>query len=115
MVFIGITKVFSLKDENQYETIGNFWDETAKLYGMENLQGLGYKWKDGKIFYAIGLKNGIITLKRNENEFSLLRRCRHCFSTEKRVSVEKLRKNALASKHFYLYYRTSGFPNRITR
>lgn len=60
MVFIGITKVFSLKDENQYETIGNFWDETAKLYGMENLQGLGYKWKDGKIFYAIGLKNGII-------------------------------------------------------
>ena len=27
---------------------------------MENLQGLGYKWADGKIFYAIGLKVGYI-------------------------------------------------------
>lgn len=45
----------------------------------------------------------IITLKRNENEFSLLRLRRLCFSTEKRVSVEKRRKNVLASKHFYLY------------
>ena len=30
------------------------------LYGLENLQGLGYEWKDGKIYYAIGLINGII-------------------------------------------------------
>ena len=32
------------------------------------------------------------------------------FSTEKPVSVEKQRKNALASKHFYLYYK-----NKIRR
>lgn len=30
----------------------------ALLYGLENLQGLGYKWADNKIFYAIGLKVG---------------------------------------------------------
>lgn len=49
----------------------------------------------------------IITLKCNENEFSLLRRRRPCFSTEKRISVEKLRKNTCkcsALAYFYLYY-----------
>lgn len=57
MVFKGISKVFSLADEQQYEIIGQFWDEMAIQYGLENLQGLGYNWKDNKIFYAIGLKN----------------------------------------------------------
>ena len=47
-------------NEDQYNTIGAFWDEMALLYGLENLQGLGYNWFDGKIFYAIGLKNGDI-------------------------------------------------------
>jgi predicted transcriptional regulator YdeE len=60
MLFKGIKKEFSLLNENQYNTIGDFWDETASLYGLENLQGLGYKWSDGKIFYAIGLKVGDI-------------------------------------------------------
>lgn len=32
----------------------------AALYGLENLQGLGYKWTKDKIFYAIGLKVGDI-------------------------------------------------------
>ena len=41
-------------------TIGAFWDEMEALYGLENLQGLGYKWEKGVIFYAIGLKNGDI-------------------------------------------------------
>ncbi len=45
-----------------------------------------------------------ITLKRNENEFSLLRRCRPCFSAEKRVSVEIRRSKTLASKFSRLYY-----------
>ena len=27
---------------------------------MDNLIGLGYKWQDTKIYYAIGLKNGNI-------------------------------------------------------
>jgi predicted transcriptional regulator YdeE len=60
MIFKGISKEFSLQNEDQYNTIGDFWDEMALLYGLENLQGLGYKWANGKIFYAIGLKIGDI-------------------------------------------------------
>ena len=60
MVFTGISRDFDLTNEQQYETIGQFWDEMALLYGLENLQGLGYCWKDHKISYAIGLKNGDI-------------------------------------------------------
>ena len=60
MLFKGISKEFSLLNEEQYNTIGDFWDEMALLYGLENLQGLGYKWVDNKIFYAIGLKVGEI-------------------------------------------------------
>ncbi len=57
MVFKGISRVFSLVNDDQYNTIGNFWDEMASIYGLENLCGLGYRWEDGKIYYAIGLKN----------------------------------------------------------
>ncbi len=60
MVFKGITKEFSLLNDNQYNTIGEFWDEMALLYGLENLQGLGYKWINNTIHYAIGLKKGVI-------------------------------------------------------
>ena len=60
LVFKGIAKEFSLLNEDQYNTIGDFWDEMALIYGLENLQGLGYKWENGKISYAIGLKNGEI-------------------------------------------------------
>ena len=60
MVFKGISRVFSLSNEQQYETIGQFWNELAMLYGLENLQGLGYSWKDDQIAYAIGFKNGCI-------------------------------------------------------
>ena len=60
MVFEGITRDFSLAGEQQYETIGAFWDEMADLYGLENLQGLGYRWQGGQISYAIGLKDGCI-------------------------------------------------------
>ena len=60
MIFKGISKDFSLLNNDQYNTIGDFWDEIALLYGLENLQGLGYKWEDDKIFYAIGLKVGDI-------------------------------------------------------
>ena len=58
MIFVGIAREFSLENRDQYRTIGNFWDEMAALYGLERLRGLGYKWADGKIFYAIGLKLG---------------------------------------------------------
>lgn len=60
MVFNGIAKVFDLTNEVQYETIGQFWDEMAALYGLENLQGLGYEWRANQLFYAIGLKDGNI-------------------------------------------------------
>jgi predicted transcriptional regulator YdeE len=60
MRFTGIAKEFSLLNEDQYNTIGDFWDKMALVYGLENLRGLGYKWADNKIFYAIGLKVGDI-------------------------------------------------------
>ena len=60
MVFVGITRDFDLTAEQQYETIGAFWDEMAALYGLENLQGLGYWWHDNCLSYAIGLKSGVI-------------------------------------------------------
>ena len=58
MVFVGILREFALENEEQYNTIGEFWDEMALVYGLENLRGLGYKWEGGKIFYAIGLLVG---------------------------------------------------------
>lgn len=60
MLFKGISKEFLLINNDQYNTIGKFWDEMSLLYGLENLQGLGYKWDDKTIYYAIGLKDGII-------------------------------------------------------
>ena len=60
MIFIGISRDFSLKNEDQYNTIGAFWDEMSELYGLESLQGLGYKWEKGMISYAIGLTDGAI-------------------------------------------------------
>ena len=60
MIFNGISRVFKLTNEEQYETIGRFWDELALIYGLENLRGLGYKWENVEISYAIGLKNGDI-------------------------------------------------------
>ena len=60
MIFNGISRVFKLTNEQQYDTIGQFWDEMALIYGLENLRGLGYKWEKDEISYAIGLKNGDI-------------------------------------------------------
>ncbi len=51
MLFRGISKKFSLTNEEQYNTIGEFWDDMTKIYGLENLQGVGY---------PIGLKEGDI-------------------------------------------------------
>lgn len=41
MKFVGIKRIFSTKNEQQYATIGAFWDEMSKLYGRDNLMGLG--------------------------------------------------------------------------
>ena len=60
MVFTGISREFDLTNEQQYNTIGAFWDELAAVYGLENLQGLGYNWLGSRMSYAIGLKQGDI-------------------------------------------------------
>lgn len=60
MIFQCVSREFSLLNEEQYNTIGEFWDEMSAIYGLENLQGLGYRWAYGKIYYAIGLKVGEI-------------------------------------------------------
>ena len=60
MKFIGIRKVFSTKNEEQYSTIGAFWDEMSAIYGRENLMGLGCNWTSDSIEYVMALKNGII-------------------------------------------------------
>ena len=60
MVFTGISRVFSTENENQYETIGAFWDGLSRKYGLENLRGLGYNWTENSIEYVIGLKDGIM-------------------------------------------------------
>ena len=58
--FYGVSRVFSTKNEEQYQTIGAFWDEMSDKYGLENLQGLGYMWTGDTMSYAIGLKDGMI-------------------------------------------------------
>ena len=60
MIFKGIGRTFSTENEQQYETIGAFWDSLSAEYGLENLQGLGYGWTDRSIEYVIGLKTGVI-------------------------------------------------------
>lgn len=60
MVFTGISRSFSTRNEAQYDTIGAFWDELAAIHGIENLRGLGYGWTEDTICYAIGLKSGSI-------------------------------------------------------
>ena len=61
MIFQGISRDFSLIGEDQYNTIGAFWDEMSEIYGLENLRGLGYNWRGTTMSYAIGLKSGAIS------------------------------------------------------
>lgn len=58
MEFKGISRTFSTVGEKQYETIGEFWNEMSRIYGRENLRGLGYNWTDTSIEYVIGLIDG---------------------------------------------------------
>ena len=57
---LSIGRTFSTENDQQYETIGAFWDELAAKYGRENLQGLGYGWKARSIEYVLGLIDGEI-------------------------------------------------------
>ncbi len=38
MNFFGIRRVFPTENEEQYETIGAFWDEMSNIYGREKLR-----------------------------------------------------------------------------
>ena len=60
MLFKGIGRTFSTENDQQYETIGAFWNELAAKYGRVNLQGLGYGWTERSIEYVIGLIDGEI-------------------------------------------------------
>ena len=60
MLFTGITRTFSTKNEQQYETIGAFWAEIESKYDCSRLRGLGYNWTADTIEYVIGLTDGII-------------------------------------------------------
>ena len=60
MEFKGIGRTFSTVGNQQYNTIGVFWDELSEKYGRENLRGLGYNWTSTSIEYVIGLTAGEI-------------------------------------------------------
>ena len=60
MKFVGIRRVFSTENEEQYITIGAFWDEMSSMYGRENLMGLGCNWTSNSIEYVMALKDGTI-------------------------------------------------------
>lgn len=60
MKFIGIRRKFSTLNEEQYDTIGAFWNEMSKVYDIENLMGLGCNWTDDSIDYVMALKDGMI-------------------------------------------------------
>lgn len=61
MTFSGVHRCFTTKNNVQYNLIGDFWNEMAQIYGMENLRGLGCNWSEDSIEYIIGLKNGTIS------------------------------------------------------
>ena len=60
MVFAGISRVFSTANSQQYEAIGDFWQEMSDRYGRCRLRGLGYNWTADSIQYVIGFKEGVI-------------------------------------------------------
>lgn len=60
MKFIGLRRVFSTQNDEQYKTIGEFWDEMSNVYGKENLMGLGCNWTSNSLEYVMALKDGII-------------------------------------------------------
>ena len=57
MIFKGYSKRFSLLNNDQYNTIGKYWDYFSLKYGLENLRGLGLNWENGSMEYIIGLKD----------------------------------------------------------
>ena len=60
MKFCGYGKVFSTVGDDQYNTIGDFWDKMSRSFGLENLRGVGFNWTKTSMEYLIGLKDGII-------------------------------------------------------
>ena len=65
MIFKGISRSFSTKNDSQYNSIGEFFDKMSSVFGRENLRGLGYNWTESKIEYVIGLKDNSNLLDNN--------------------------------------------------
>ena len=71
MIFTGYSQTFSTRDQQQFQTIGAFWDSMSALYGREKLRGLGYNWTADSIEYVIGLKsNEKMDLNKNEAQLA---------------------------------------------
>ena len=56
MKFVGIRRVFSTKNEEQYETIGAFWDEMSNIY-VKSARMLEKQGKTEIIPDKLGVKN----------------------------------------------------------
>lgn len=60
MRFQGIRRIFSTENDQQYDTIGAFWQELSARYGVNRLMGLGCGWTETTIEYVLALKEGVI-------------------------------------------------------
>lgn len=79
MIFKGISRSFSTKNDSQYNSIGEFYDKMSVFYGLENLHGLGYNWTESKIEYVIGLKDNSNLLENNSQTASVNNRAEEIF------------------------------------
>ena len=67
MLFTGMSVIFSTVHNEQYVSIGKYWDDMSNLYGRENLRGLGYNWMPDVIEYVIGLKdNSVVEIEKED-------------------------------------------------
>lgn len=66
MIFNGISCNFSTVNQQQYKSIGEYWDLLSDIYGRENIKGLGYNWSVDSIEYVIGLINQELSFDLSE-------------------------------------------------
>jgi GrpB-like predicted nucleotidyltransferase (UPF0157 family)/nitroreductase len=66
MIFKGIEIRFICKNNEQYETIGAFWDYMKRIFPDKQLRGLGYNWSDDCLSYVIGDYNQTLIFNTKE-------------------------------------------------